>query len=228
MGEGLQDLAMRRAGEGALQVANEMRTAARQRSWLRRFFTLTSIEERSWRLGAEGERVVGAQLAQLVQLYPGWRVLHGVPAGSQGSDIHHVLIGPAGVFTIHTRNRPKGRVRVNGDAVFVNGQRVSWVRSGRFEAAAAARALSAAVGFRVPVSALVVTMGAELVVAGQPEGVTFCDRRQLVDLLRKSPSVLSQAQVRQLYAVARRPDTWSAGVRIPSPRPPVDRAPSLS
>lgn len=224
MGEGLQDLALRRAGEGALRVANEMRTAARQRSWLRRLLALTSIEEKSWRVGAEGERLVGAQLAHLVRLYPDWRVLHGVPMGPGGSDIDHVVIGPAGVFTITTRHHPQARVQVKGDVVLVNSQRVSYVRTSRFEAACASRLLSAAVGFPVHARALAVTVGADLVVAGQPEGLTFCERRRLVDLLRKAPTVLSPSQVKQLYAVARHPDTWSADVRIPSPRPPVDQA----
>ncbi|RJS46473.1 nuclease-related domain-containing protein [Nocardioides cavernaquae] len=224
MGEGLQDLALRRAGEGALQVANEMRAAARTRSWLRRLFALTSIEEKSWRAGAEGERLVGAQLAHLVRLYPGWRVLHGIPVGSAGADIDHLVIGPGGVFSITTRHHPQGRVQVKGDVVLVNGQRVSYVRNSRFEAAYASRLLSAAVGFPVQARALAVTVGADLVVAGQPEGLTFCDRRRVVDLLRKAPTILSPSQIMQLYAVARHPDTWSADVRIPSPRPPVDQA----
>jgi hypothetical protein len=228
MGEGLQDLALRRAGEGALQVANEMRAAARQRSWLRRLLTLTSIEEKSWRVGAEGERLVGAQLAHLVRLYPGWRVLHGIPVGSRGSDIDHVVIGSAGVFTINTKHHPQGRVNVKGDSVLVNGQRVSYVRNSRFEAARTARLLSASVGFPVTVRPLVVTVAADLSVAEQPEGITVCDRRRLVDLLRKAPVTLSPSQVEQLYAVARRPGTWTAEGHVRSPRPPVDRVRSAT
>ncbi len=222
MGEGLRDLALRRAGEGAAQVANEMKAAARQRSWLGRVFTLTSIEEKSWRASAAGERLVGAQLAHLVRLYPGWRVLHGVPAGGQGADIDHLVIGPAGVFTISTRHHPQGRVRVNGDAVFVNGQRVSWVRNSRFEAASASRMLAEAVGHQVGVRALVVTAGAGLAVEQQPEGMTICDRRSVVDLLRKQPVMLSAHQVEDLFAAARRPTTWRSDVRVPTPRTPVD------
>jgi hypothetical protein len=222
--EGLRDLALRGAGEGATQVANEMRAAARQRSWLRRLLALTSIEEKSWRASATGERLVGAQLAHLVRLYPGWRVLHGVPVGGPGADIDHVVIGPAGVFTINTRHHPQGRVRVNGDAVFVSGQRVSWVRSSRFEAAAASRVLSAAVGRPVTVRALVVTAGADLAIEQQPDGMTVCDRRAVVDLLRKQPTLLSARQVEDLYAAARRPSTWRADVRAPSPRSRVDIA----
>jgi hypothetical protein len=226
MGEGLQDLALRRAGDGALQVADEMRAAARRRSWLVRLFSLPSIEEKAWRLGAEGERLVAAQLAHLVRLCPGWRVLHAIPMGDDGEDIDHLVIGPGGVFTLNTRHHPAGRVRVDGDAVFVNGQRVSYVRNSRFESARASRVLTEAVGFPVPVQALVVTSGASLVIEAQPDGITICDRRAVVDLLRKHAEVFSRSQVDRLYAAARRPDSWSADVRVPSPRPPADQAPS--
>ncbi|MBG6212216.1 hypothetical protein RCH23_000129 [Cryobacterium sp. CAN_C3] len=40
----------------------------------------------------------------LSKLGPEWTVLHAVPVGSGSSDIDHVVIGPAGVFTINTKN----------------------------------------------------------------------------------------------------------------------------
>ncbi len=48
--------------------------------------------------GAEGERKVGAILEGLG---PDWHVLHGVWLGH--GDIDHVLVGPAGTFTIETK-----------------------------------------------------------------------------------------------------------------------------
>ncbi len=42
-------------------------------------------DERAWRLGARGERIVGAKLERLHR--KGFHVLHYLPIGSRGSDI---------------------------------------------------------------------------------------------------------------------------------------------
>jgi len=67
-------------------------------------------EARSWYRGAIGEIEVAEVLSKLG---PEWTVLHAVPVGSGSSDIDHVVIGPAGVFTINTKNHT-GKVFVAG------------------------------------------------------------------------------------------------------------------
>ncbi len=61
-----------------------------------------------WMRGAEGERRVGAALAELTA--DGWLALHGVSLGH--GDVDHVLIGPGGIFTIETKSHP-GRIPVD-------------------------------------------------------------------------------------------------------------------
>jgi hypothetical protein len=57
--------------------------------------------------GATGEEQVGALLDELAGR--GWRVIHDVNLGR--GNVDHILIGPAGVFTIETKSHP-GPVRV--------------------------------------------------------------------------------------------------------------------
>jgi len=70
-----------------------------------------SAEARPWYRGALGELAVGRLLATLG---PEWTVLHAVPVGTGTSDIDHVLIGPAGVFTLNTKNHSDQSVWVAG------------------------------------------------------------------------------------------------------------------
>jgi hypothetical protein len=72
---------------------------------------------RNSRLGLFGERIVAEHLEPLKTT--GHRVFHDVPAGDPpaGSttppfNLDHVVIGPAGVFSIETKTRRKGRARV--------------------------------------------------------------------------------------------------------------------
>ena len=58
--------------------------------------------------GASAEEHVGSLLAALPQ--PQWRVIHDASFGH--GNVDHILIGPAGVFTVETKSHP-GPVRVS-------------------------------------------------------------------------------------------------------------------
>jgi hypothetical protein len=66
-------------------------------------YVLPLVERRN--RGATAEEHVGGLLDQLA----GWRVLHDVNTGH--GNVDHILIGPAGVFTVETKSHP-GPVRV--------------------------------------------------------------------------------------------------------------------
>ena len=63
---------------------------------------LYSAQADRWLRGAEGERAVGAVLAQLED--EGWRALHDISLGR--GNVDHVLVGPGGIFTIETKSHP--------------------------------------------------------------------------------------------------------------------------
>ncbi|MET3767460.1 hypothetical protein ABIB15_000122 [Marisediminicola sp. UYEF4] len=51
-------------------------------------------------------------------------MLHSVPVESKFSDIDHVVISQAGIFTINTKNHPDQPVWVGGRGMMVGGSKV--------------------------------------------------------------------------------------------------------
>jgi hypothetical protein len=204
-----EDFALRRPGALARDEALRLASAAPKRSFLARLFGGRS-EEWAWRVGAEGEELVGKELARLVAKDPRWRVLHSVPVGGNGADIDHVVIGPGGVFTLNTKHHRGARIWVAERAFLVNGVRQPYLRNSRHEAERAARLLSRAAGFPVAVTGVVVPVNArELVVKRPPVDVHVVNRTALRRWLRRRVDVLGPEAVDRLYEAARRPVTWS-------------------
>jgi len=166
-------------------------------------------DERAWRIGADGEEKVAAQLAKLVKKDPRWRVLHAVPVGENGSDIDHVVIGPAGVFTLNAKHHPGAKIWVAGTTFMVNGQKQPYLRNSRHEAARAAKLLTAAAGVTVHAVGVVVPVGAQdIVIKTAPEGAHVVYRRALAKWLGRQPELLEQDAVDRIFEVARRSTTW--------------------
>ena len=79
-------------------------------------------------------------------------MLHSVPVGSGSSDLDHVVIGPAGVFTINTKHHRGQNVWVGGRRILVNGQRTDHLRNANYEAKRASKLLSVAARMLVDVT----------------------------------------------------------------------------
>ena len=192
------DLADRSAGEAPREQAEALRSAAPIRTFLGRIL-MVKTEERAWRIGAKGEAKVGGLLDGLANSDPRWRVLHSVLAGSAGSDIDHVVLGPGGVFTLNTKHHPDAKVWVGGDTFMVNGQRQKYVRNSRFEARRAAKLLASAAGIPVTATGIIVVMGAQsLKVREAPAGVAVVARRQIVKWLQAQSEALPSPDVERL------------------------------
>lgn len=213
------DLATHRPGQLARERADEewetRKEAHPVRSRLRRLLNVHT-DERAWRIGADGEEAVGEQLEKLARKDPRWRVLHAVPVGERGSDIDHLVVGPAGVFTINAKHHPGARIWVGKDQLRVNGHIEPYIRNSRFEATRASRTLAAVVGFEVPVDALIILFGVDDITIktepGEKDGSTVHVkyRRQAVRWLGKQPDRLTDAQVEAIYEQARRSTTWAS------------------
>ena len=201
------DLAANRAGAAAREQAILRRQQAPIRTTLARLLGVHT-EERAWRIGAEGEEKVAAQLAKLG---PRWHILHAVPVGEHGADIDHVVIGPGGIFTLNTKHHPGAKIWVAENTFMINGSRHPYIHKSRHEAQRAASLLSRAAGRRVPVTALLVPVGAdEVTIKRAPEDVVVVSRMKVRKWLASRPEVLSDADVSSVYAVARRADVWRA------------------
>ncbi|MYV91016.1 nuclease-related domain-containing protein [Streptomyces sp. SID1034] len=160
----------------------------------------------SWRRGRAGELIVGRELKRLSR--HGWYSLHSIMI-SPTQDIDHLLIGPAGVFTINTKNHSGMDVWVGNDMVKINhGESHPYVRKSRSEAARVARILERGCGYPVVVKPLLVFVKpARLDKASSLTGVrALCER----DLAAFGPlsGVLRPEQVEHLYAVARDRRNW--------------------
>lgn len=81
-----EDLAQRTAGAMARKQAVEFKDAAPVRTFLARMLDMHT-DERAWRLGAEGEEKVAAQLNKLARKDPRWPFLHAIPVGKNSADI---------------------------------------------------------------------------------------------------------------------------------------------
>ena len=160
----------------------------------------------SWAVGFVGERLVGEHLGCLGDT---WRVLHAVPLGRRGKDIDHLVLGPPGLFAINTKHPAGARITVKGrDACYLNGVWKPYLKDARRDARATRDHLLTVVPAAVAVHAVVCTVGAQRTVATPADAVTVLDAEQLVPWLTGHRPVLDPTQVQDVFAHARRPDTW--------------------
>lgn len=202
-----QDIALNRPGEQARKQADAVRAAAPRRGFFARLFDFGS-PDRSWRRGAQGENIVAARLAKLPL---GWHALHSISVGSRNVDIDHIVIGPAGVFTINAKHHLLTKVWVGGNTFMVNGQRYPYVRNARHEAQRATRLLSAAAGFGVDVRPVIAVVNAkDLRIKAQPDDVHVSADARLRRCFLRQPTVLSNDGVDHIWRAARKSTTWSS------------------
>jgi hypothetical protein len=199
-----RDLSLNRPGQAARKQAVARRQASPVKTFIAAILGVRT-QAGAWRVGADGEVEVARRLAKLGE---GWHTIHAVPVGGRGSDIDHVVIGPAGVFSLNTKNHGHGTVWVKRNAFLVNGKQKAYLEPSRYEADRASRLLTAACGFDVVVEPIIVVMAASLIVKSQPPGVHVVGRKQIRKWLTKRRAVLTPERVAEIYAYARRDTTW--------------------
>lgn len=203
--ESPHDLSTNLAGAAARAKRDEINSQAPIRNLIARVLNIKT-DERSWRIGAKGEEKVGKELARLPL---GWYVLHSVPVSETGTDIDHVVIGPAGVFTLNTKRHPNGKATVYERALYVNGYKTDYLQKSRAEARRASRLLSDACGFPVPVrSAIVLVDLSEIREKGRPDDVLVTTRRRVSDVLQGLDVGLSPDETRTIHHQACNSSTW--------------------
>ncbi|MGW2045595.1 nuclease-related domain-containing protein [Streptomyces sp. NPDC001858] len=147
------------------------------------------------------EQTIGEALDRLDGA--GWRTLHSLPLPG-GDRVHHLAIGPAGLFAIHTLFARKQRVRIADPMVTVGRRDPEPVlRRVRADADRASYALTAEVH---PVLALVAPTDVDF--QTPPRNVRTLTDTTLTDLTRPG-AVLKPADVEALHAMARDRQTWT-------------------
>lgn len=100
---------LRRPGQSAFEKVESLRT------------TPNADDLRSWKVGGEGEVVVGSYLGHLEE--SGWLVLHDLALSNTGANVDHLVVGPPGVFSINTKTHRDAAVWVASRMVMVAGAR---------------------------------------------------------------------------------------------------------
>ncbi|MEU9521242.1 nuclease-related domain-containing protein [Streptomyces sp. NPDC048224] len=133
----------------------------------------------------------------------GHHVLHSLPLPG-GDRVHHLLIGPGGLFALHVLPARRQRVRVADPLVALGrGAPFPLLRRVRADADRASYALTAQVR---PV--LVLVEPARVTVAAPPRSVRLLTDRDLPELAREG-GTLKPADVEALHALARDRATWT-------------------
>ncbi|MEU8688481.1 nuclease-related domain-containing protein [Streptomyces sp. NPDC048665] len=146
------------------------------------------------------EQTVGQALDALEGA--GWHTLHSL-ALPGGDRIHHLLLGPGGVFAVHALYARKARILVADPLVTVGRRKPEpLLRRLRADADRASYALTAEVR---PVLAL--AGPAEVTVTARPRALRILQDTDLADLARLG-GVLKPADVEALHGMARDRNTW--------------------
>ena len=140
-----------------------------------------------------------------------WLVIHAVPVGTAGSDIDHVVVGPAGVFTINSKYHEGMKVWVGGKTLMVNGQRTDHLRNAGFEAKRVTKLLTRATGLPIMVTPIITIVAAgSITVRERPADVVVLSSTQLVRWLERRPRLLTDDQLNRLTTAALDPATWGS------------------
>jgi hypothetical protein len=204
----------RKAGQGAADKARELRRAHPFASVASRVLGVHT-DERAWSKGASGERWAGFFLDRLPAP---WKTFHDIPIGERGANVDHIVVGPAGVFTVNTKN-VSGKVWLAPRAILVNGHRTDYLQKAISGSRRVAKLLTAADGRAVQVQAALAIFADEWTVKGKPVDVIVNTPRGLAKHLRQMTHTISTADINRVAALIVKPDTWSC---TPPPSPPAD------
>ena len=165
-----------------------------------------STERFSFRSGRGGVEAVARSLQDLPE---GWQVLHGVPTGCEHRVVDHVVIGPSGVFTLNVADHRGGAVHIDAPWLEVDGVRHPSLHTSCVEGERAARVLTRACGFPVPVHPVIVVLADTIVMMGDAlVGATVLGPRQTLGWLIDQPALLDPTAVCAIYGQARRVSVW--------------------
>jgi hypothetical protein len=164
-----------------------------------------STDRFSFRSGKGSAEAVARSLQTLPE---GWQVLHGVPTGCEHRVVDHVVIGPSGVFTLNIADHRGSDVHIEAPWIEADGARHASLHASGTEAERAARTLTRACGFAVPVQPVIVVIADTIIMTGDVGEVSVLSPKQVVSWLTDQPDTLDPTAVCAIYGQARRASVW--------------------
>lgn len=166
-------------------------------------------EATTWEAGRSGEQQVGRKLDRLSR--HGWKLINSVPL-PKGSDIDHLLVGPAGVFCVNTKNHGRSNIVVLTQVVRVGGGNKQYIRNSRNEARRVSRILTTACRCVVEATPTLIFVGTgRLDTRLAPPDVLAIHVDQIEDTFRAMPTRLDRQTIDTVFAVADNQALWLAG-----------------
>jgi hypothetical protein len=158
----------------------------------------------NYRLGFEGERLVGEELTRLVAV--GFEIYHDVPFDE--FNIDHVLVGPRGLFTIETKTRRKP---LNDDGkkefrVQFDGRALQWpwgfdghgIEQAKNNARTVAVWLTSATGETVR-AVPILTLPGWLVERKAPsDGIHVLNPKEIYQVCASQPEKITESQIQRI------------------------------
>lgn len=181
------------------------------RSRVARIFGVSPLSPETQALyqGVVGEIEVGEALDRLG---PEWGVLHALPVDVDSADIDHLVIGPAGVFIVMTKNHSGFNVWASQRTFMVAGIRYPHIRNMESEMGRAERILSSASGRRVEVAGILAVVAPKsLIVRERHRDVAVLAANTIVPWLLRHKRALAPDEVSIITEAAARPSTWFQG-----------------
>ncbi|MDP9297574.1 MAG: NERD domain-containing protein [Actinomycetota bacterium] len=182
----------------------------RRGPWFGAFVSLLAATHRhrddlARRAGATGDRVVGFVLGRLPE---GWHVFRGTRPAGLTAAVDHVVVGPAGVFAVHTKNLA-GKVWVAPGMIRHNGHPTDYLRQVATDARRASSLLAAAGGRPVDVRGVVAILADGWTITQSPADIHVGSPRAVRDWLLRLPPTLSPRDVMRIAGIAGAPSTWT-------------------
>ncbi|MDT0422945.1 nuclease-related domain-containing protein [Streptomyces evansiae] len=197
------DLSARRAGDAVRRKLIELEPNPLKRAVVRR---RRGSDLWSWSSGLAGEQFTGKRLNRLRR--HGWYVLHALQWPT-GTDVDHLAIGPAGVFSINSKRHKDKKVWYGDRAITVNGNSTPHIAASLAEARRVSDLLSRRCGTAIPVRPVIAVIdAAKVTVKNANPPVLVVEAPEIGRLLSGLTPSLDRDLMTRVYEVARREETW--------------------
>ena len=199
------------AGQAVIEKTLAAQAKGRKRSLSARFLGLDPLDEntRQWFTDSRGEIEVGRILDMLPD---DWAAFHSMPIGNRDTDVDHIIVGPAGLFTVTTKAHRGREVRVADRMIRIDGHKqVGYIPGAEREAIRVTELVKRRMADLPPVRpilALATPSRIRVRIEAAPQQVAVLVASDLPGWLTKQDPVLTPEQCAQVTKMLDDPSLW--------------------